>query len=162
MCTSFSKDPMNHLCHLSGHVEDLTMIHEVGNIELCELLDSEPKTQCKVCISLGHWHPAARAGTSCETEQRRTRNLSSTPRTPHYNIEKKPPPRAPLREEARGPRVLHRQFAQEEVQKRSSTWVSTTGSHETRSSARTCLTPVALRKCVARWTTWRTKTTRIT
>ena len=26
------------------------MIHEVGNIELCELLDTEPKTQCKVCL----------------------------------------------------------------------------------------------------------------
>ena len=27
------------------------MIHEVWNIELCELLDVEPKTQCKVCLS---------------------------------------------------------------------------------------------------------------
>ena len=27
------------------------MIHEVGNIELCELLDMEPKAQCKVCLS---------------------------------------------------------------------------------------------------------------
>ena len=27
------------------------MIHEVGNIELCELLDMEPKAQCKVCSS---------------------------------------------------------------------------------------------------------------
>ena len=27
------------------------MIHEVGNIELCELLDVEPKAQCKVCLS---------------------------------------------------------------------------------------------------------------
>ena len=27
------------------------MIHEVGNIELCALLDMEPKTQCKVCLS---------------------------------------------------------------------------------------------------------------
>ena len=26
------------------------MIHEVGNIELCELLDTEPKAQCK-CMS---------------------------------------------------------------------------------------------------------------
>ena len=26
------------------------MIHEVGNIELCELLDMETKTQCKVCL----------------------------------------------------------------------------------------------------------------
>ena len=46
--------------------------------------------------------------------------------------------------------------------KRSSTWVSTTGSYETRSSAKTCLTPVARRKCVARWTNWRTKTIRTT
>ena len=27
------------------------MIHEVGNIELCGLLDTEPKAQCKVCLS---------------------------------------------------------------------------------------------------------------
>ena len=27
------------------------MIHEVGNVELCELLDVEPKAQCKVCLS---------------------------------------------------------------------------------------------------------------
>ena len=31
--------------------ESKQMIHEVGNIELCELLDMEPKTQCKVCLS---------------------------------------------------------------------------------------------------------------
>ena len=30
--------------------ESKEMIHEVGNIELCELLDREPKTQCKVCL----------------------------------------------------------------------------------------------------------------
>ena len=30
--------------------ESKQMIHEVGNIELCELLDVEPKTQCKVCV----------------------------------------------------------------------------------------------------------------
>ena len=29
--------------------ESKQMIHEVGNIELYELLDMEPKTQCKVC-----------------------------------------------------------------------------------------------------------------
>ena len=46
--------------------------------------------------------------------------------------------------------------------RRSSTWVSTTGSSETRSSARTCLTSVALKKYVVRWTNWRTKTTRTT
>ena len=31
--------------------ESKQMIHEVGNIELCELLDKEPKAQCKVCLS---------------------------------------------------------------------------------------------------------------
>ena len=31
--------------------ESKQMIHEVENIELCELLDTEPKTQCKVCLS---------------------------------------------------------------------------------------------------------------
>ena len=31
--------------------ESKQMTHEVGNIELCELLDMEPKTQCKVCLS---------------------------------------------------------------------------------------------------------------
>ena len=31
--------------------ESKQMIHEVGNIELCELLDTEPKTQFKVCLS---------------------------------------------------------------------------------------------------------------
>ena len=33
--------------------ESKQMIHEVGNIELCELLETEPKAQCKVCLS--HW-----------------------------------------------------------------------------------------------------------
>ena len=31
--------------------ESKEMIHEVGNIELCELLDVEPEAQCKVCLS---------------------------------------------------------------------------------------------------------------
>ena len=30
--------------------ESKEMIYEVGNIELCELLDMEPKAQCKVCL----------------------------------------------------------------------------------------------------------------
>ena len=37
-----------------------------------------------------------------------------------------------------------------------------TSASETRSSARTCLTSVALKKYVVRWTNWRTKTTRTT
>ena len=31
--------------------ESKQMIKDVGNIELCELLDTEPKAQCKVCLS---------------------------------------------------------------------------------------------------------------
>ena len=31
--------------------ESKEMIHEVGNIELCKLLDMEPKAHCKVCLS---------------------------------------------------------------------------------------------------------------
>ena len=31
--------------------ESKQMIHEVGNIELCELLETEPKSQCKGCLS---------------------------------------------------------------------------------------------------------------
>ena len=30
------------------------MIRDVGNIELCELLETEPKTQCKACVS--YWN----------------------------------------------------------------------------------------------------------
>ena len=34
--------------------ESKEMIHEVGNVVLCELLDMEPKAQCKVCLS--YWN----------------------------------------------------------------------------------------------------------
>ena len=30
--------------------ESKQMVRNVGNIELCELLETEPKTQCKVCL----------------------------------------------------------------------------------------------------------------
>ena len=37
--------------------ESKHMIHEVGKIELCELLETEPKAQCKVCLSYWDiWH----------------------------------------------------------------------------------------------------------
>ena len=34
--------------------ESKQMIRDVGNIELCELLETEPKTQCTVCLS--YWN----------------------------------------------------------------------------------------------------------
>ena len=60
--------------------ESKEMIHEVGNVELCELLDTEPKVQFKVCLS--YWEIGivyCTCGHFCETEQRIIRNLSSTP-----------------------------------------------------------------------------------
>ena len=60
--------------------ESQEMIHEVGNVELCELLDVEPKHSAKYVCRTGTSAPStARAGTSCEMERRRTRNSSSTP-----------------------------------------------------------------------------------
>ena len=55
--------------------ESKQMIHEVGNIELCELLETAPKTQCKVCTLASS---IARAGTSCVKEEVKIRNSSST------------------------------------------------------------------------------------
>ena len=68
------------------------MIHEVGNIELCELLDMEPKTQCKKCLS--YWDIGivyCTCGHSCEkgTEEKKfvqyTLDLLSIP---NYYIKK--------------------------------------------------------------------------
>ena len=59
--------------------ESKEMIHEVGNIELCELLDTEPKRSAKYVYHTGTSPSStARAGTSWEKEQRRIRNSSST------------------------------------------------------------------------------------
>ena len=60
--------------------ESKQMIRDVGNIELCELLETEPKTQCKVCLPYHTGTLAssiAHAGTSCVKEEGRIRNSSS-------------------------------------------------------------------------------------
>ena len=55
------------------------MIRDVGNIELCELLETEPKTQCKVCLSLGHWHRLLHVrALFCVKEEEKIRNSSTT------------------------------------------------------------------------------------
>ena len=41
-------DIINHLIFCP---ESEQMIQDVGNIELCELLETEPQTQCTVCLS---------------------------------------------------------------------------------------------------------------
>ena len=146
--------------------ESTEMIHEVGNIELCELLDTEPKAQCKVCLSYwdvgivyctcGHF---LRNGTK-ENKKfvQYTMGLLSIP---NYYI-KKGRPHGHRYGKKPGDREYYIANSLKKKCKRSSTWVSTTGSSATRSSARICLTTVALKKYVVRWTNWRTKTTRTT
>ena len=100
--------------------ESKEMIHEVGNVELCELLDMEPKAQCKVCLSYwdvgivyctcGHF---LRNGT--EENKKFVQYTMDLLSIPTYYI-KKGRPRAPLWEEARGLRALRRELAQEEMQ----------------------------------------------
>ena len=59
--------------------ESKQMIHEVGNIELCESLDTEPKRSAKYVYHTGTLaSSAARAGTFYEKEERKIRNSSST------------------------------------------------------------------------------------
>ena len=59
--------------------ESKQMIHEVGNRELCELLETDPKRSAKYVYHTGTLAPStARAGTSCEKEERKIRNSSST------------------------------------------------------------------------------------
>ena len=72
-------------------------------------------------------------------------------------------PRAPLREEAReGITSISSRIRSRRNARRRTSLVSTTGSSATRSFARICLTSVALKNYVVRWTNWRTKTTRTT
>ena len=44
-------DKINHLIFCP---ESKQMIQDVGNIELCELLETEPITHCTVCLS--YWN----------------------------------------------------------------------------------------------------------
>ena len=59
-------------------------------------------------------------------------------------------------------RVLHRRTRSRRNARRGSFLVFTTASSAMKSSARTCLTSVALKTYVVRWTNWRTKITRTT
>ena len=133
------------------------------------------------CVNYSIWNPKhsakyvyhtgtsassiARAGTSCETERRRTKNLSSTPwissRFP-TTTSRKGDSTGTVTGRSQGTNNITSPNHSRRSAKRRTSWVSTTDSYETKSSERTCLTPVELRKFVVNWTTWRTKTTRIT
>ena len=98
--------------------ESQDMIKAAGNIELCELLDVEPKAQY-VCRTGTSASSTARAGTSCEMERRRTRNSSNTLLTSFrfpITTSRKDDPTGTATGRSRGSRVLHREFAQEEMQ----------------------------------------------
>ena len=120
--------------------ESKQMIHEVGNIELSEILDTEPKTQCKVCLSYwdigivyctcGHF---LRTGTE-ENKKfvQYTMNLFSI-----LNYYTKDDPMGTVTGRSQGTESTTSPIRSRRSAKRSTTWVSTTDSYETKSSART-------------------------
>ena len=100
--------------------ESKEMIHEVGNIELCELLDTEPKAVQGMSIILGRRHRLLHVRALLAKQNRGEQEICPV----HHGSlldsqllhKERATPRAPLREQARGSRVLHRQVAQEEMQ----------------------------------------------
>ena len=101
--------------------ESKEMIHEVGNIELCELLETEPKAQCKVCLSYwdvgivyctcGHF---LRNGT--EENKKFVQYTMDLLSIPNYYIKKGRPHGHRYGKKPGRSRVFRREFAQEEMQ----------------------------------------------
>ena len=101
--------------------ESQDVIKAAGNIELCELLDVEPKAQCKVCLS--YWNVGIvyctcghflRDGT--EENKKFVKYTLDHFSIPNYYIKKGRPHGHRYRKKPGGSRVLHREFAQEEMQ----------------------------------------------
>ena len=122
--------------------ESRDAIEAAGNIELCELLDVEPKAQCKVCLSYwdvgivyctcGHF---LRDGT--EENKRHLKYTLDLFSIPNYYIKKGRPHDHRYGKKEGGSRVLHREFAPEEMREERFLGVFTTGSSVMRDSART-------------------------
>ena len=98
------------------------MIHEVGNIKLCELLETEPKTQCKgMFIILGRRHRLLHVRALLAQRNRDEQEICPVHHGPPFYssllYKERAASRAPLREEARRQGIPHRPSAQEEVQK---------------------------------------------
>ena len=138
-----------------------------GNIELCELLDMEPKAQCKVCLS--HWDVGI---VYCTCGHFLRNGTEENKKFVQYTIDLRSIPNDYIKKGRRhGHRYGkkpgdHEYYIANSLKKKCKNKFYL-GIHDwfirdEKSSARTCLTPVALRKCVARWTNWRTKTTRTT
>ena len=101
--------------------ESQDAIKAVGNTELCEIVDVEPKAQCRACLT--YWEVGI-VYCTCghflrdDTKENKkyvkfTLDLFSIPQLLH---QERSTPRSPLREERRGSRVLHRESAPEEMQ----------------------------------------------
>ena len=118
--------------------ESKDMIRAAGNIELCELLDVQPKAQCKICLS--YWqcllHVRALLARWIGGAQAIRQVHSRSPLDSQLLHQERATPRSPLREEAWGSRVLHREFAQKRNARRDISWVLTTGSSVMRSFAK--------------------------
>ena len=133
---------------------------------MCELLDMEPKAQCKVCLSYwdvgivyctcGHF---LRNGT--EENKKFVQYTMDLLSIPNYYIKKGRPHGHRYGKKPGDYEYFVANSLKKKCKKKIS-WVSTTGSSATRNSARICLTSVALKNYVVKWTNWRTKTTRTT
>ena len=140
------------------------MIREVGNIELCELLDVEPKAQCRVCLS--YWDVGI-VYCTCghflrirpEENKRFVQYTMDLLSIPNYYI-KKGRPTGTVTGRSQGIPSTTSGTRSRRNARRNISWVFTTGSSAIRSSARICMTSAAMKKFAVRWTNWRTKTTR--
>ena len=103
--------------------ESKDMIRAAGNIELCELLDVQTQSTVQnMPVVLGRRHCLLHVrallarwnGGEHAIRQVHSRSLLDS----QLLHQERATPRAPLREEAGGSRVLHREFAQEEMQEK--------------------------------------------
>ena len=137
--------------------ESKAMTREVGNIELCELLDMEPKAQCKVCLS--YWDVGIVYCTCGHFLRRRNggeeENLSSTLMNllsiPNYYVKKERLHGHRCGKKPGDDEYFVANSLKKKCKKSGASWVSTTGSSAMRSSARICLTSVALKNYVVKW-----------
>ena len=118
--------------------ESKKMIQEVGNIELCELLETEPKTQCKVCLS--YWNIGIVYCTCGHflhketTVNRKFVKYTMDPLSVPKYVIKKGRARGHIWENARRQRISSGSPIKEEMQKRDSSMESMTDSYKIKNS----------------------------
>ena len=121
----------------------------------------KPKTQCKVCLHTGtSASSTARAGTSFEKEQRKKRNLSSTPWISSRFLTttfRKGDLTGTVTGRSQETASTTSRIRSRRNAKRSSTWVSTIDLYEMKNSAGIWLKLVEPKIFVAKWMILRTK-----